>query len=564
MKNNIIKLLCLVMVFAMLIALVGCKNSEDTNNSSLSTSSVNSDITNSETDLDTSDEDEEDISYYQNVSYFILNSSTAYEIIDDIIYFQDYVEADSYDFLKRLGAVKKLEIKDTDYVTAGDNKLIKTNIKYIDFKNKMLTYISKEYFESSIFANSNYFAEKDGYLYFTKTKGSEKRKHITDLFFKGENGSKIEYVVTLIENINDEDKYYYMLVDFVKNGDIYVVNSCSDINKEDAIFKGYDKLNDITVRNIIGEFLDVKYSMTGDSCGLIDCVVDYPWDFDDTKTYETEYETLLKTNVKYKDFVNGALRYMTKERFEKDFLATNFYKEKNGYLYSISLGATGYSCDVLDVAFEKEVNGKYTYIAKCGFNDINSYSLCYYKVNIVKVNGKYVVDSLEAVDEKEISLKNHNKLNDNTVKYIIENGINIKTELETTQYVMLNHLLPSFEKNNSTKKVEIGETTFYDTKIKYADFTKAILPFVSQKYFNSIKTDSFKEIKNNLYVAEFDEWMYSTVVLDATLENDSNGEYKYLAKCYSASYEIGCFYINATIVKENGKYVLDSYEVIEK
>jgi hypothetical protein len=571
MKNKIMKMLSMLMVLAMLVVMAGCANGDNTDTNSTPTTSVNSTVTNTDNQLN--EETDEDIIFFQKGSHFVLNNKIAGDIIHTLFYMEDKVKTDSHEFLKRLDAVKKVEIDYTDYITEGNDKLYKTNIKYTDFTDKMFGYMTENYFESSIFNDGKYFAEKNGYLYFAKTNGTESNERVVSPFFMEEVGGRFRYKAALEKQIELEPdpeegyqceyEYRYILVDFIKCNDMYVVDSCSNIENEDVVFKGYDKLNDVTAAAIVGNYLDLEGASSGDSCGSISYFVDYNWDFEQNKTYKTKYETLVKTNVKYQDFVDGALRYMSEKCFNETIAKYSWFAEKDGYLYSISLGKTGYGFDVLDVVFEKELDGTYTYIAKCGFDEINCYGICYYRANIIEENGKYVIDSIEYVSKEQVSLKNYTAINDYIAKDIIENGINIKSELETTQWVILNHLLPTFERDDTTRTIKDGDTTFYDTNIKYSTFTKAVLPFVSEKYLNSIKRDGLKEINDNLYVAELDEWLCSVAVTDAVLKSDSDGKFEYSAKCYSASYETGCFCVNATIIKENGNYVLDSYEVVK-
>ena len=66
-------------------------------------------------------------------------------------------------FLEELNLVEKVEMNSEETITISDGrKLSKTNIKYNDFKNALLTYMSLNCFEKFV---SNSFVENEGYLY---------------------------------------------------------------------------------------------------------------------------------------------------------------------------------------------------------------------------------------------------------------------------------------------------------------------------------------------------------------------------------------------------------------
>lgn len=58
-------------------------------------------------------------------------------------------------------------------------------------------------------------------------------------------------------------------------------------------------------------------------------------------------DNYIKTNIKYSDYKNQMLDYMTEEWFENNF--TKSYKNVNGYLYFFDGGATGMNFEVESV-----------------------------------------------------------------------------------------------------------------------------------------------------------------------------------------------------------------------
>jgi hypothetical protein len=101
-----------------------------------------------------------------------------------------------------------------------------------------------------------------------------------------------------------------------------------------------------------------------------------------------------KTNVKYKDFKNQLLKYVSKSKVE----FFDVFEQKDGYLYMSPCEGGGMCTDVLDAKLINEKNGKYEYKVKCLDSTYDEAIDEYYvKVTIVKQNGVYVLDSLTEI-----------------------------------------------------------------------------------------------------------------------------------------------------------------------
>ena len=437
MKNNIIKLLCLVMVFAMLIALVGCKNSEDTNNSSLPTSSVANTETNSKTDAqdedeedkyedddedeewddedeEWDDEDEYDMDYEEPEielikagNYRTLTNDTVYDLVDDVLDMQESLEKNPERFLLELGMDDQIIFYD-DAPAPQNEELFNTLISFEPYKNKLLTYMSESYFNSSIFNDTKYIAEFECELYtrpITEKSTYTYSRSVENVIFKEKADGKHKYIVWLTQYKNkgkytiDETMQHFNVTIVKKNG-VYVLDAMESIEIKDALFKGYDKLNDETADLIIENYVHLKTLMHADICMFIEDLVAQTLKLDSDKTIKTKAGTLCKSNIKYKDFENAALEYMSKKRFKSDIAESGLIAEKDGYLYTEAFGASGEGFEVVKVKLQNKKNGKYEYLANCKsyyYEDTEEEFKA--KAIIIKQNGVYVLDSYKVVEK---------------------------------------------------------------------------------------------------------------------------------------------------------------------
>jgi hypothetical protein len=80
-----------------------------------------------------------------------------------------------------------------------------------------------------------------------------------------------------------------------------------------------------------------------------------------------------------------------------------------------------------------------------------------------------------------------------------------------------------------------------------------------------MKDGTIVEKDGYLYTEGFGASGEGVGVLKVKLQNKKNGKYEYLANCKSYFYDDieEDFKVKAIIIKQNGVYVLDSYEVVK-
>ena len=349
-------------------------------------------------------------------------------------------------------------------------------------------------------------------------------------------------------------------VNKIKDKDWQVMESFSDYDKT---FKGYSKLNEAAVKVLTEENLNFDVALHIEPSVILRIL------FGDFKYSYVESAELNPTNLKYKDFENKILKYMSKNRYKKEVLSRNYFAEKDGYLYAfVDGGGSGEGFEALEATLEKEKDGKYTYLVKTAVYDVATEFFSYYRVTIIKENGLFVFDTCESVPVEEISVKSYTKLTKDNAKYIIENGLNIENEIMLLWGEMCELVgIDSFEtdcENYITEEQKNGEEiTFYKTNINETSFKQKLISYVSEKFYSSIMSNYFRLKDGYIYEIEKNDSKDFIWVKEATLQTEKGGKSVYLAKCHSTNYKIGDFDVKATIIKQNGNYVLDSCERVK-
>jgi hypothetical protein len=168
-----------------------------------------------------------------------------------------------------------------------------------------------------------------------------------------------------------------------------------------------NQLNEDTVKEIVSNYYDLLAHYNGsfeDFVDFFNLVDELKVDSKTTMTVKNEkYDIdveLWKTNVKYKDFKNQLLKYVSKSMAEEVFLRKDSFAEKDGYLYIAPYDGGCMSVDVLDAELLQETNGKYEYKLKClddAHDEVRKFDA---KATIVKQNGVFVVDKcIEEIEE---------------------------------------------------------------------------------------------------------------------------------------------------------------------
>lgn len=164
-----------------------------------------------------------------------------------------------------------------------------------------------------------------------------------------------------------------------------------------------DELKNDEAMKIIQNYFDLQakkassYETFLESLELVDKVT-----FDEKVTMQDPngISELRKTNIKYEEFKEKLLSYMSLNRFET---FTNGFEEKDGYLYTLPLGATGYSFEPYEIELKEKNDNHYVYIVKAISREVELIEEYTTEATLVKENGKIVLDSYEHIQVENIS-----------------------------------------------------------------------------------------------------------------------------------------------------------------
>lgn len=195
--------------------------------------------------------------------------------------------------------------------------------------------------------------------------------------------------------------YYYNHIKVVdndiKNEEIELNNN--DFHDENIVQNEYDdkveqELDEKTAGFIIENFLDLWGSISGDNTMFLkelNLVDEVKFNSEETITI-SDGRKLFKTNIKYNDFKNSLLSYISLNCFE-NFIPNSFV-ENDGYLYTEPAGASGFSYDINNAKLKEQNNNYYVYTANARYNGPGGASYSEIEAVIVKENGKFVFHKL--------------------------------------------------------------------------------------------------------------------------------------------------------------------------
>lgn len=415
MKINLIKLLCLGLVLVMLAALVGCKSADDKTESSAPTNSVESTVTSSDDVSSEEEPDEETDEEYNEYDYVAKGGYTEITTANAQMIIYNYLDLQSRHegggpaaLLGYLGIVKDFKVSMDDIITIKPTTYKKTNVKYADYKNKLLTYMSQKRMEE-YFLGDGLCTEKDGYLYICDAGASGYSfSAFSTTFLKEENGVHTYLVTCELDEMGGVANRY-IKANIIKENGIYVFDSYEYIQRKDILFKGYDKLDENYAKEIVYNFYNLRSHYNGDTEKFVNffkLVDEVKLDQKTTVTVKIEEHNIefWKTNIKYKDLKNQLLKYVSKDIAEETFLTNDVFAEKDGYVYIAPAGGVGEYIDVLDAKLLKEDSGKYEYQVTCKDDTFDDDDIEEFKVKatIVEQNGVYVLDAIEEIKEQSL------------------------------------------------------------------------------------------------------------------------------------------------------------------
>ena len=202
--------------------------------------------------------------------------------------------------------------------------------------------------------------------------------------------------------------YYYNHIKVVdndiKNNEIELNNN--DLNDENIVQndqknedddKVEQELDEKTAGFIIENYLDLWGRKSGDYTIFLkelNLVDEVEFNSEETITI-SDGRKLSKTNIKYNDFKNSLLTYMSLNCFEK--FVSNSFVEKDGYLYTEPAGASGFSYDIKNAKLKEQNNNYYVYTANATCDEPGGPTYSDIEATIVKESGRFVFDSFKEI-----------------------------------------------------------------------------------------------------------------------------------------------------------------------
>lgn len=158
------------------------------------------------------------------------------------------------------------------------------------------------------------------------------------------------------------------------------------LNNNDTIKKNASKtFSNDEIKKAIQEYLDLRGTYIGGPGEMLDKL-----GFEDYRENE-KIGDYTKTNIKYIEYKDGMLNYMTEECLKKDF--KECFKEINGYIYFVDGGATGDNRAVESIKL-KDNSSNFKYIANTYWPE-HEYEISALEFHIAEYNGKCVISYCE-------------------------------------------------------------------------------------------------------------------------------------------------------------------------
>ena len=257
-----------------------------------------------------------------------------------------------------------------------NEEYMKTDIKYLDLKNKMLEYMTEGLFETYSYGYKNV----DGNLWIRDMGASGYKMKVETLKKIASNENVIIYEVNFTtEAFDGREPNGNEKIELTKNKNgKYVVSA-----------RGYE----LEIKELLQNYLELSISKTSASISMLEKLnlvdeIEY--------TYIDEAMCHAKTNVEYSKYKEKMLNYVTQNWLDERF--GKFYYEKDGLLYCLFDGGTTGEKDVKSISWIKERN---TYIAEIYVTDLTAAEaeqkpvLKTIEFTVKYSNDKYVIDYCE-------------------------------------------------------------------------------------------------------------------------------------------------------------------------
>ena len=183
--------------------------------------------------------------------------------------------------------------------------------------------------------------------------------------------------------------------------------------------------------------------------------------------YNGEY--VLPTNIKYSEFKEFMLNYMTEEFFNTDF--SNGYVNKDGDLYCKNFGATGVDYEVKSIEKQENSENKYKAKVKMVYSDEDKEEV--YILFEINNSEKCVISGITMPSE---NMNNNDK--DNTENTISKDSTSEK-EAQISNSNLIGKWEPAFAKKDNKdislmdiygSSIKLGGTMEFKSNNKYTDF----------------------------------------------------------------------------------------------
>ena len=247
---------------------------------------------------------------------------------------------------------------------------------------------------------------------------------------------------------------------------------------------------------------------------------------------EFDGEYILPTNIKYADFKEFMLNYMTEELFNSEF--GNGYVNKNGELYCKNIGATGVEYEVKSVEKTNGSDTKYKAQVNTIFDE-DSKNDGTFLFEIKEINNKYVISDItypsEIQDNGEENIINETKTS-NTTKNTNQNN-NKTDEKDLSQYVGVWQSDLVLDSGIPDEELVINKIDSKSINFDYLKYRIESFENITATLSNNVATFNFKNILNDSNIKGTITLSNNTVILkinDSSSESIKTGTYVFKTK----------------------------------
>ena len=166
-------------------------------------------------------------------------------------------------------------------------------------------------------------------------------------------------------------------------------------NNQNSISKTENKISESEIKDLLNNYLNIIGLMQGSPYSVLEEMKKVTGkDIKpeaDVEAVTIDGESLLPTNIKYSEFKEFMLNYMTEELFNSDF--EKVYVNKDGELYCKNIGATGLEYEISSIEKVNESNTKYKAQINTVYSDTDKdEGITFFEIK--EVNNKFVISDI--------------------------------------------------------------------------------------------------------------------------------------------------------------------------